>query len=274
MGCRELRLDFSRGDASFTISYLTNSCGLSLKDAFFVSAKLCIKSRENSDTILQLLKRYGFTNAQISRLVRKWPGVLQSRADKTISPKLEFFCSIGVPPAALPQKLSEYPFLMRRSFDNYFTPWYKYLKSNVQSDKNVVAVFLSSPRAFTHGWPERIHSNIGILRERGVPESSITLLIVNKPSMMILKQDKFGACVDWAAELGLAPSKVVFVRTLQVFGRLSESTVKHKMGVYRRCGWSECDLNVKCCIFKNTYYSLCPRKSVPFGCGHSHTSRA
>lgn len=240
---RKLPSDFSGGDATFTISYLTNSCGLSLSGAFSVSKKLSIKSRDNSDAVLQLLKRYGFTNSQISRLVTKWPGVLQSCADKTLSPKLEFFCSIGVPPAVLPQKLSEYPFLLRRSFGNYFTPWYNYLKSILQSDKNVVAVFLSSPMAFTHGWPERIPSNIAILRERGVPESSIASLMLNKPSMMIFKKEKFGACVDRAAELGFTASKVVFVRALQVFGRMSESTLKHKMDVYRRCGWSESDLN-------------------------------
>ncbi|XP_041990064.1 uncharacterized protein LOC121741395 [Salvia splendens] len=240
---RKLPSDFRTGDATFTISYLTNSCGLSLNDAFSVSNKLRIKSRHTSDAVLQLLKTYGFTDAQISKLVTTWPGVLQSCADKTLSPKLEFFRSIGVPPAALTRKLSEYPFLLRRSFGNYFTPWYNYLKGIVQSDKNVVAVFLSSPMAFTHGWPERMPSNIAILRGRGVPESSIASLMVSKPSMMILRKDKFGACVDRAAELGFPASKVVFVRALQVFGRMSESTLKHKMEVYRRCGWSESDLN-------------------------------
>ncbi|XP_057767960.1 uncharacterized protein LOC130988197 [Salvia miltiorrhiza] len=105
---------------------------------------------------------------------------------------------------------------------------------SVSQQSKGVHTRLARKDSFQHRYSER---------ERGVPESSIISLIVNKPSMMILKQDKFGACVDRAAELGLAPSKVVFVRALQAFGRLSESTVKHKMDVYRRCGWSECDLN-------------------------------
>ncbi|KAH6821773.1 hypothetical protein C2S53_015827 [Perilla frutescens var. hirtella] len=240
---RKSSSNFSGSDATFTISYLTNSCGLPLKDAVSVSKKLCLKSRENSDAVLQLLNKYEFTNAQISRLVKKWPRVLQSSADKTLWPKLEFFVSIGVPPAVLPRKLSEYPFPLGRSLENYFIPWYKYLKRIVESDKNVAAVFLRSPMAFTHGWPKRVPSNIAILREQRLPKYSIASLLVKKPSMLILKKELFSAYVDRVVEMGFHRSRVVFVDALQVFGKMSESTVRHKMDVYRRCGWSESDLS-------------------------------
>lgn len=239
---RKSASDLKGGDATFTISYLTNSCGLSLKDAIPASKKLCIKSRRNSNAVLELFNKYGFTNAQISRLVAKYPRFLQSSADETLSPKLEFFKSIGVPHAVLSRTISEYPFLLRRSFGNYYIPWCNYLRSIVGSDKNVVAVFSRSPMAFTHGWPNRVPSNVALLRERGVPESSIASLLVNKPSMLILRKETFSAYVDRAAEMGFDESKVTFVRALQMFGKMSESTLKHKMDVYRSCGWSESDL--------------------------------
>lgn len=234
--------DVSGGDAAFTVSYLTNSCGLSSNDAVSASKKLCIKSPESSDAVLQLLNKHGFTSAQISRTVTIWPDVLKSRAEETLAPKLEFLLKIGVPPAVLPGKISEFPFMLRRSIGNYLIPWYDYLKAIVRSDKNVAAVFMRSPRAFYYGWPKRAPSNIAILREKGDSKYSIASLIKSKPSMMIFRNEIFSACIDRAERMGFEKSKPTFVRALQLFGGISESTLKHKMNFYRMCGWSESEL--------------------------------
>ncbi|XP_057782383.1 uncharacterized protein LOC131000479 [Salvia miltiorrhiza] len=230
------------GGATFTISYLTKSCGLSLKDAVSVSKKLRIKSRHNPDAVLDLLTDFGFTNAQISKLVTKWPLVLQSRADETILPKLEFLRSIGVPAAVAAQKLTVYPMILQRSLENSLIPTYNYLKNLLQSDKKVVNVFARAPRAFVHGCCGEMSRSIAILRERRAPESSIALLLNNQPSLLMLGGEAFAALVDRAVEMGFDVSKVIFVLALQVFANMSESTLQRKMGAYRRCGWSESEV--------------------------------
>ncbi|XP_047966734.1 uncharacterized protein LOC125211087 [Salvia hispanica] len=229
-------------DPTFTISYLTNSCGLSLNDAVSVSNKLRIKSRHNPDAVLDLLSQFGFTNTQISKLVTKWPLVLQCRPDQTLFPKLQFLRSIGVPAAVSAEKLSAYPMILQRSLEKSLIPTYNYLKKLLRSDKKVVNVFARSPRAFVHGCCGAMSRNIAVLRERGAPESSVALLLNNQPSLLMLGGEAFAALVDRAAEMGFDASKVVFVLAVQVFANMSESTLQRKMGVYRRCGWSESEV--------------------------------
>ncbi|PIN05041.1 hypothetical protein CDL12_22416 [Handroanthus impetiginosus] len=165
---------------SFTISYLINSCGLSSEDAFSVSKKVTIKSPENPDSVLELLRNYGFTNADIHRLVTRLPNVLFSCPKKTLLPKLEFFRSMGVSLDVLARNLSTFPKMITRSLENYLIPSYDHLKGFFKYDKRAVSVFKRAPVAFAHGWQRGIWSNIAILRERGIPESSdISLMYIN-----------------------------------------------------------------------------------------------
>ncbi|KAK6164751.1 hypothetical protein DH2020_001615 [Rehmannia glutinosa] len=230
-------------DKSFTISYLVNSCGLSSKDAISVSKKVCFKSHEKPDAVLELLKQYGFTNADIPRLVTRWPGVLVSRPKKNLLPKLEFFRSIGVPLPFLAQKLTIYPYVLRCSLKNSIIPWYNDLKSLLQSDKRVVLVFSRAPRGFGRFCKGGISSNTSILRERGVPESSIASLVMHLPAFLVIRKEKLAVYVDRAVEMGFDVSKSGFIHAIRVFIDLTESTLKRKMDLYRRLGWSEYDIN-------------------------------
>ncbi|XP_057767958.1 transcription termination factor MTERF9, chloroplastic-like [Salvia miltiorrhiza] len=140
------------GGQSLTISYLVGACGLPEKAAVSASKSLCIKSRENPAAVLELLKDYGFTDSQISRIVSRWPRVLQCSPDKTLMPKLEFFRSIGVPDCIAAQRLSVFPRILQRSLRNHLIPSYNYLKVWVRSEERVAIVFKRAPLAFSSGW--------------------------------------------------------------------------------------------------------------------------
>ncbi|GFQ03328.1 hypothetical protein PHJA_002476600 [Phtheirospermum japonicum] len=227
-------------EKSFTVSYLINSCGLSSNDAVSASKKLCcIKSPENPDAVLKLLREYGFTDAHIHRIINGWPKVLLACPNKTLLPKLEFLRSIAVPLPVLTQKLSLYPFILARSLEKSLVPLYNGLKSLLGSDERVVHVFMRSPCTFGRFWSQGFYSNISSLRERGVPESTIVTLVMRQPSLLVLAKEKLAAHVDRAVAMGFDVSKGAFVHAIQVFASLTESTLKRKMEVYRRCGWSE-----------------------------------
>ncbi|PIN05044.1 Mitochondrial transcription termination factor, mTERF [Handroanthus impetiginosus] len=234
--------DYSK--QSSTISYLIDRCGLSSKDAISISKKVTIKSPQNSDLVLELLKKYGFTDANIHKLITRWPNVLLSSPEKTLLPKLHFFHSIGVPVDVLAKILSSYPTILHRSLENYLIPLYDYLKALVQTDKRVVNMFKHAPKAFARGWPREIPANIAILRQQGIPESSIISLIAFQPSFLLISTEKLDSYINRAAEMGFDRSKVTFICAIQVFAGMSESTLKHKMEVYRRCGWSESDIHL------------------------------
>ncbi|KAL3644794.1 hypothetical protein CASFOL_009974 [Castilleja foliolosa] len=194
---------------SFTVSYLISSCGLSPNDAVSASKKLCFKSPENPDAVLKLLREYGFTNAHhIPKLVSKFPGVLSASPSKTLLPKLEFLRSIGVPIPVLAQKLSAYPLVFRYSLKNSIIPSYNDLKSLLGSDERVVHVFVRCPMTF-------VSFDISIFTER-----------------------------DQAVAMGCDTSNGAFVHAVRVLASMKESTLKHKMEVYRRYGYTEFDINV------------------------------
>jgi mTERF domain-containing protein len=92
---------------SFAVSYLINSCGLSTKSAILKSRKLLFQSPERPDSVLNLLKENGFSNAQISKIVRKHPLILLSHPEKTLLPKIELLRSIGVSSSDLITILSQ-----------------------------------------------------------------------------------------------------------------------------------------------------------------------
>ncbi|KAL3647962.1 hypothetical protein CASFOL_008930 [Castilleja foliolosa] len=228
---------------TFIVSYLINSCGLSSNDAVSASKKLChVKSPEKPDAVLKLLREYGFTCAHIHRIITGCPEVLLSCPNKTLLPKLEFLRSIGVPHPVLTQKLSLCPFILLRSLENSLIPLYNGLKSLLGSDEKVVHVFTRSPRTFGRFWSPGFNSNISSLRERGVPESTIVTLVMRQPQFLVLATEKLAAHVDRAVAMGFDVSKSAFVHAIHVFVCLTESTLRRKMEVYTRCGWSESEV--------------------------------
>ncbi|GFQ07592.1 hypothetical protein PHJA_002903300 [Phtheirospermum japonicum] len=219
-------------EKSFTIfSYLVNSCGLSSEDAISASKKLCcIKSPEKPDAVLKLLREYGFTDAHhIPRVITGWPAVLVACPNKTLFPKLEFFRSIGVPFPVLAQKLSVQPSVLTLSLENSIIPLYNHLKSILGSDERVVRVFVHAPKVFGWPWAEGVSSNLSMLRERGVPESTIVRLVMRQPTMLVIDKEKLAVYVDHAVAMGSDTSKITFPSAVRVCNDLTESTLEQKM---------------------------------------------
>jgi mTERF domain-containing protein len=98
---------------SLAVSYLINSCGLSKKSAILASQRnrVLFQSPERPDSVLNLFKENGFSNAQISKIVRKHPRILLSHPEKILLPKIELLRSIGFSIPDLITSISSYPFL-------------------------------------------------------------------------------------------------------------------------------------------------------------------
>ncbi|KAL3647972.1 hypothetical protein CASFOL_008940 [Castilleja foliolosa] len=231
---------------SFTISYLVNSCGLSQNDAVSASKYLClnVKSPEKPDAVLKLLREHGFTDAHISKFVTRWPKVLLSRnPNKTLLPKLQFFYSIGVPRPVLAQKLSLHPFILMRSLEKSIIPSYNVLKGLLGSDERVVVAFSRAPSNFGRCRSGGVSSNVSMFRERGVPQSTIVALAVHVPWLLVVVKERLAAYIDRAVKMGFDVSKFTFILAIRVFNEMTVSTLKRKMEVYRRCGWTESEVD-------------------------------
>ncbi|KAG5514303.1 hypothetical protein RHGRI_035643 [Rhododendron griersonianum] len=247
-------------EQSFTVSYLISSCGLSPQTALSASQKVNFRSAEQPDSVLALLRNHGFTDIHISRLTKRYPALLSSDPKNTLLPKLEFFESIGIPSADLAKVCSSYPTLLACSLSNQIIPVYNYLKHVILLDDMQVGKSLRySPRLFSSNLENNIVPKIATLREVNVPASTLSFLVTYFPSVLLQNSKKFDKIVKEVVEMGVNPSKMMFFRVLSMMFGLSKSTWEHKMEVYRKCGWSEDDLQLALKTYP-PYMSLSEKK--------------
>ncbi|GAV60854.1 mTERF domain-containing protein [Cephalotus follicularis] len=222
---------------SFTVSYLKNSCGLSLETAKSLSKKIQFETPEKPDTVLKLLKDQGFNDAHISKIVRSRPELLSYNAQKTVLPKFEFFHSMGVSSADIVAMFYGNPYLFCKSLERNIIPCYQYLKSLLIVDKKVVQTFKFSRRSI---FDPRMNlaPNLALLKEFGVPQSSISLMVPNYPDVAWLKPSRFTEIVKEVKQMGFDPSKSVFVKAIAVLACTTKSTLESRFEVYGEWGWS------------------------------------
>ncbi|KAG8644386.1 uncharacterized protein LOC110625852 [Manihot esculenta] len=242
---------------SFIVSYLIDSCGLTLESAQSVSKnkRICFQTTERPDSVLRLLREHGFTNAHISKIIKQRPQLLLAQPKKTLLPKLEFLRSIGVSRSGLSIFVSKNPDLLGRSIKRCLIPTYEMLKGVLVSDKKVVATLHRMKGRHLSFFPRTFCNNLSLLRGLGIYESCITYFVTQSPSAMCLEAGKFAEGVEKVIKLGFDPSEFTFVEAVRVFLMLSAETWEHKVEVYRRLGLSEDEIrsifrkNPKCMTF-------------------------
>ncbi|PRQ26296.1 putative transcription regulator mTERF family [Rosa chinensis] len=234
------RLTGSSSD-DFTVSYLVNSCGLSPEAAIKASHKVKLQSLVKPDSVLALLREYEFSDSQISTVVRRYPRLVLADGKKTLLPKLAFFCSIGMSRLDLARTLSYNPILFTRSLKNCIIPCYTFLRSVVLSDFKVVNIWKRHSWIFGAILSKNVIPNIGLLRELGVPQSSITLLVTYHAEIVMRKPESFSELVGEVEQLGFDPQKSSFVHAMHaLYGK--KTTWRRNEEAYRRWGWSDNDI--------------------------------
>ncbi|XP_047312768.1 uncharacterized protein LOC124916076 [Impatiens glandulifera] len=229
--------------SSLTVSYLISSCGLSPEAALCASKTIQIKSTEQPDSVITLLKSHGFSDTHISKLTKTCPRLLLSNPSNTISPKLEFFTSLGIPTDVLAKSLSSTPLLFLTSLENRIRPAYNFLKDILLlDDEKVKRVFATTPWMFREDPVKCMAPKIAILREKGVPLSKLSYLFTYhscRRSSLLQSHSQFEKAVKKVVELGVNPSKFVFVTALHAVSGLSDSTWNDKIKAFKKYGWSE-----------------------------------
>ncbi|CAJ2639587.1 unnamed protein product [Trifolium pratense] len=227
-------------DDSFMLSNIINSAGLSPETSLKLSKKLKLRKYDDDydgpNPVIQLLRNYGFSASQISTLVKKKPFVLLSKVEKTLLPKLEFLLSIGVSITDLPKILIGNTDLLTTSLDKNIIPLYQIIRSLVRNDKEVVSVLKRWTMNF---YTDSMVPNIEVLRNHGVPQRSVSLLVSNFPNVAFCKHSRFVEAVNLVKEMGFNPLKSNFVLAILVIARMDKETWELKLKIFERWGWSE-----------------------------------
>ncbi|KAB2069974.1 hypothetical protein ERO13_A08G117200v2 [Gossypium hirsutum] len=227
----------------FTVTYLINSCGLSLESAISVSDKVQFQFPERPDSVLTLLRNYGFSKTRISNLIRKRPMLLLSDPENTLLPKLEFFQSIGLSSNELARILSSDPTLLTRNLENQIMPTYDFLKSVLLSDEKIVAALKRTTWVFLEDPSKNLMPNVTYLRESGVPQRCVSLLLTHFPEAVMQKHEPFVETVREVKEMGFDPKKSTFVLAVHALsGKGNKSIWERCYEVYKRWCWSNDDI--------------------------------
>ncbi|GMN62408.1 hypothetical protein TIFTF001_031483 [Ficus carica] len=232
-------LSSSSNQQSFTVSYLVRSLGLSSQSAFSVSKNVNLKSLERPDKVINLFKKYGFTQTQISSLVSRSPCLLLFDAEKIILPKFAFFEDKGISGPEMAKLLTTFPRILSASLAKQIIPSYDFFSKLFDSGEKVIAVIQRFPDILTHNIEKFVSPKIDILREHRVSDSNITRSVILNPRVFTLSLDKFRKTVEKVGEMGFDSSKGTFVVAVHAFISMSESTWKSKVDAYKKCGWSE-----------------------------------
>ncbi|XP_037496096.1 transcription termination factor MTEF1, chloroplastic-like, partial [Jatropha curcas] len=185
---------------------------------------------EGPESVIALLRKHGFSNFQISKIVQSWPRILLADPEKNILPKLKFFSSIGMTGPDIAKIISSCALTLTCSLINRIVPVYKFLKgASLFGDEFAIKAMSRASRTCVYNVEKISASNSLLLREIGMPQSVIKLLLINQ----------------FVIDMGVCPTETKFIRALCAVVQLSESTRQHRVEVYGRYGWSKDEILMK-----------------------------
>ncbi|XP_007035537.2 PREDICTED: transcription termination factor MTERF8, chloroplastic isoform X1 [Theobroma cacao] len=223
---------------SFTVSYLKKKCGLSSESALTAAKYVQFKTSDRADTVIAFFKNHGFSEPQITRLIKRRPVVLVSDVETTLLPKLEFFRSKGISSPDLVKILSDNPTILGSSLEKQIIPSFNCL-SNFLSEEKIIDAVKRYPRLLSYDLNAVLLPNINLLLDNGVPECNIVTTLHSLPSTLMRGPIQFKDMVDGAKDMGFIPSRPMFMVALFAMSSMSKSTWKKKFEVFKKFGWSE-----------------------------------
>lgn len=225
--------------ASFAFSYFINEFGFSQERALRVSRYVSFEIPDKPDAVRSFLRNHGFTEPQISDMVRRFPPVILCDPEKTLLPKIEFFKSSGLSQEDLTDLLTTTPQIFWNSVTNKLAPTFDFLNSMFGSSSNTVMAMKTFQRNLNF---EQLQCNIELLRDAGVPKSNIVNLLKHCPRVFHTDKEKFGKIVEDVKAMGFNPLKVMFVLAIKAFATMNKVTWSQKMEAYKKCGFSEAEI--------------------------------
>ncbi|KAL1216889.1 Transcription termination factor MTERF5 [Cardamine amara subsp. amara] len=225
---------------NFTVSYLIDSLGLAKKLSESISRKVTLVDKVNPDSVLSLLRSYGFTDSQISSIIRTDPRLLITDAEISLGPKLQFLQSRGASSSELTEIVSTVPEILGKKEGKSISRYYDSIKDIIEADKSCMYKKLSQSLPEGSKQDNKIR-NVSVLRELGVPQRLLFSLLISD-AQPVCGKEKFEESLKKVVEMGFDPTTSKFVQALKVVYRTSDKTIEEKINVYKRLGFAVGDI--------------------------------
>ncbi|XP_028751913.1 uncharacterized protein LOC114711661 [Neltuma alba] len=202
-----------------------------------ISKSVELKDPDKHDSVLRLLRSYGFSDTQISRTVKYYPRLLLANPEQNLLPKLRFIHSIGFSASELSDLFSFNPKLLIYSLEKRIIPHYEALKSVLDDDRKVRKCLKYSAWTMCSYDVKNIFPNLKVLRDEGMPQCSVVSLLCRRANVAFMNQSMFVEYVKFVKETGINPSEAAFVEALLAVTQMSKSTWESKLDAFESCGW-------------------------------------
>ncbi|PNY04394.1 hypothetical protein L195_g000815 [Trifolium pratense] len=219
---------------SFTVSYLTNICGLSTQNALKASKRLRFNTPKKPDSVIAFFKTHGFSNDQIQSIIHTAPSLLTSKPIKTILPKFQFLSSKGASPSDIVDTVTKSPHFLCSSLQKQIIPSFELVRSFCPSDQKALTSITACSSSIKYG---RMKLNVKFLLDLGVTSSGIYRLLTTRPSVICSANLK--KYVEEIKELGFNPSKCSFCVALLAKTAVTKSQWDAKVDALKSWGFSE-----------------------------------
>ncbi|KAJ8439563.1 hypothetical protein Cgig2_024150 [Carnegiea gigantea] len=232
------------GSSDFAVDYLVNSLGFSKEKSIVASTKVSpLKSPENPNSVVHLLKTSGFNETQIQKVIFSVPTILSFDAGKTLKPKFKAFQDLGLYGSDLADVISVHPHILLRGLDRHVLPTLELLKSIYEDNcvlKEVLKKFSSmlGPRV-----PKTFPSNIALLSRYGLSMDQIKVILFTKSRYIVLDPKWLqNVLIRVEEKLGIPRGSTMFVHGVFTVGGMSKECIELEFEVFRSFGWSESDV--------------------------------
>ncbi|XP_019710586.1 uncharacterized protein [Elaeis guineensis] len=224
----------------FMLEYLITSCGLSPSEAAKASKHLRrIESPQRPNSVLGFFKSEGFDDADIKKIVSRHPRCLGFDVEKTLAPKFRALRDLGFSRSDLPPLVLSNPSVLNFRLHRTLLPRIE-LWRNLFGSMELLKKFLKRKNWFLGcSIEKKILPNLSLLRDYGIPDMGISLMMKRHPSLIVRRPDSLRHLVGRVEELGVRPHSGMFAWVLQTLHTFSKARFAAKMELMRSFGWSE-----------------------------------
>ncbi|KAJ0975124.1 hypothetical protein J5N97_017089 [Dioscorea zingiberensis] len=227
---------------SIVEEYLLSTLGFSPEKATWASEQLNhLKSLENPESVLNCLKSYGFEDTQIKKLVSWYPRWLCFDVETTLKPKFEGLQGLGFSGPELIQLILTNPVILRSSFDRSVRPKIEFWREILGSFELMSKSLRTKQCLLDFSLNQRMLPNLAFLREFGIPDERISLIVQRHPRFISQKPEGMKELAERVEGMGIPRGSKMFVWALNTLRMVTKDKLDGKLGVMKSLGWSEAD---------------------------------
>lgn len=178
--------------------------------------------------MIAFFKNQGFTETQISHLVRKFPRALTCNPQTNLFPKFEFLRSVGLSDSDIVKILIARPKSFRKSLKNSIEPTFNLLRDLLQSNEKTLLAIRRCVWVLDLDSQANVIPTMQLLCDVGVPGSKMLYVLTYHPRDISDTKEQFKKVMEEVVEMGVDPLKTNFMSVVHAL-RSIKSTWEKKM---------------------------------------------